>query len=57
MTLARGFTSTFSGIALADVPGFVIAEIVGALLAAALGGWLFARVPAESARQDALASG
>ncbi len=50
VTLARGFTDTFSGIALADVPAFVLAEIVGALLAAGFGSWLFGkRPPAPSA--------
>jgi glycerol uptake facilitator-like aquaporin len=41
VTLARGFTTTFSGIALAHVPGFIVAEIVGALIAAAAGAALF----------------
>ena len=34
VTLARGFTTTFSGIALAGVPAFIIAQFAGALLAA-----------------------
>ncbi len=33
VTLARGFTTTFAGIALGDVPAFVMAQIAGALLA------------------------
>jgi len=33
VTLARGFTQTFSGIAPGDVPAFVLAQCVGALLA------------------------
>jgi glycerol uptake facilitator-like aquaporin len=41
VTLARGFTNTFSGIALADVPAFVAAELVGALIAAAVALLLF----------------
>ena len=45
VTLARGFTRTFSGIALGDVPGFVVAEIVGALIALAAAEYLFARAP------------
>jgi glycerol uptake facilitator-like aquaporin len=45
VTLARGFTQTFSGIALGDVPGFVVAEIAGALIAAALAVYVFARRP------------
>jgi glycerol uptake facilitator-like aquaporin len=34
VTLARGFTATFAGIALHDVPGFVLAQIAGAALGA-----------------------
>jgi len=41
VTLARGFTTTFSGIALAQVPAFIVAEIIGALIAAAAGQALF----------------
>ena len=33
VTLARAFTPTFTGIALADVPAFIGAQCVGALLA------------------------
>lgn len=33
VTLARGFTTTFSGIAPGDVPAFMIAQIAGALIA------------------------
>ena len=43
VTLARGFTRTFSGIALGDVPGFVAAEIAGALIAAAVAVVLFGK--------------
>jgi glycerol uptake facilitator-like aquaporin len=43
VTLARGFTDTFTGIALWNVPGFVIAQIVGALIAASVAALLFAR--------------
>jgi glycerol uptake facilitator-like aquaporin len=41
VALARGFTTTFSGIALGDVPAFVAAEIVGALVAWAAAAALF----------------
>jgi glycerol uptake facilitator-like aquaporin len=41
VALARGFTRTFAGIALGDVPAFALAEIAGALLAAALAAVLF----------------
>ena len=41
VTFARSFTDTFSGIGLANAPAFMAAQIVGALLALWLGGWLF----------------
>jgi glycerol uptake facilitator-like aquaporin len=41
VTIARSLSDTFSGIRPADVPGFVLAQIAGALLALALAGWLF----------------
>ena len=34
VTLARGFTTTFAGIALNHVPGFVLAQLAGAAVAA-----------------------
>jgi glycerol uptake facilitator-like aquaporin len=34
VTLARGFTTTFAGIAINHVPAFVVAQLVGAGLAA-----------------------
>lgn len=48
VAIARGFTDTFSGIRPADVPGFVAAELAGAVLAALVFGWLLAeQQPAE----------
>lgn len=41
VTIARAFTDTFAGIRPTDAPGFIAAQIVGALLAMLLGGWLF----------------
>jgi glycerol uptake facilitator-like aquaporin len=41
VTLARGFTTTFAGIAIDHVPGFVAAQLVGAAIAAALSAVLF----------------
>jgi glycerol uptake facilitator-like aquaporin len=35
VTVARSFTSTFSGIRPADAPGFILAEVAGALLVGA----------------------
>lgn len=43
VTLARAFTDSFSGIALADVPWFVLAQVAGALAAMAIAAWLIPR--------------
>lgn len=40
VTIGRALTSSFSGIGPADVPGFIIAQIIGALLALAVTAWL-----------------
>lgn len=40
VTLARGFTNTFSGIALRSVAGFIVAQLVGAFLGTILGNFL-----------------
>lgn len=42
VALARGFTDSFSGIRPADVPGFVLAEILGAVTGWAACRWLLA---------------
>jgi len=42
VTIARSMTDTFSGIAPADMPAFIIAQVVGALVAVAFFGWLLA---------------
>lgn len=50
VTLARSITNTFSGIRPVDVPGFVVAQIGGAVAATLLFEWLDkGRVPAEDA--------
>jgi glycerol uptake facilitator-like aquaporin len=41
VTLARGFTTTFAGIAINHVPGFILAQLVGAFLAVLLSIVLF----------------
>ncbi|MGV1015468.1 MAG: aquaporin [Methyloceanibacter sp.] len=41
VTLARAFTDTFTGIAPAGVPAFIVAQLAGALLAVLLAAWLF----------------
>ena len=40
VTIARALTDSFSGIRPLDAPGFIIMQILGALLAAAIAGWL-----------------
>ena len=49
VTLARAATDTFSGIRPADVPGFIVAELLGAAAATALFSWLVPSVPAIAA--------
>jgi glycerol uptake facilitator-like aquaporin/protein-tyrosine-phosphatase len=41
VTIARSLSDTFAGIAPADIPGFIAAELVGALAATALFAWLW----------------
>lgn len=41
VTIARALTPTFSGIRPIDVPAFIAAQIAGALVAGAVGGWLW----------------
>jgi glycerol uptake facilitator-like aquaporin len=41
ITVARSLSDTFAGIAPADVPAFVAAQVVGAGLGALVGRWLF----------------
>jgi glycerol uptake facilitator-like aquaporin len=40
VTFARAFTDTFSGIRPSDVPGFIVAEIAGAVAAIIMFRWL-----------------
>lgn len=42
ITIARSLSDTFAGIRPADVPAFVVAEFVGAMLAAGVTRWLLA---------------
>jgi glycerol uptake facilitator-like aquaporin len=43
LTLARAATDTCAGIRLADVPGYVLAQLAGAAAATAVFGWLYPR--------------
>ena len=45
VTLARAATNTFAGIRPTDVPGFILAELIGAVIATLFVRWLW-RAPA-----------
>lgn len=40
VTIARSLSDTFAGVAPSSAPAFILAQIVGALLAAGVFGWL-----------------
>jgi glycerol uptake facilitator-like aquaporin len=46
VTLARGLTDSFAGIAPASVPGFLLGQVVGAIVAALVFAWLLKEKPA-----------
>src|SRR5439155_26454478 len=45
VTFARSLTDTFTGIRPADVPGFVLAQLIGASAATTLFRWLIPTLP------------
>ena len=47
VTIARSLTDTFSGIYPAHAPGFILAQLVGALVATLTLGWLVSRQPSK----------
>jgi glycerol uptake facilitator-like aquaporin len=49
VTLARAVTNTFSGIRPRDIPGFVVAQLIGAGAATALFRWLIPALPSVAA--------
>ena len=51
VTIARALSDTFAGIAPGDAPAFVVAELLGAVAAAYLFGWLFADDAVRSDRR------
>jgi glycerol uptake facilitator-like aquaporin len=53
VTIARSITNTFSGIRPVDVPGFVLAQIAGAVAATGLFGWLDAKRLSAAANETA----
>ncbi|MBN9219589.1 MAG: aquaporin family protein [Mesorhizobium sp.] len=42
VAIARALSNTFAGIRPTDLPGFIVAELLGAIIATALAGWLLA---------------
>jgi glycerol uptake facilitator-like aquaporin len=50
VTVARSLSDTFAGIALANVPAFLAAQIIGAAAAVAVSGWLWRRSPTTGAQ-------
>lgn len=48
ITLVRSLSDSFAGIAPADVPGFILAQIAGAIVATLVAGWLVTSEKAES---------
>lgn len=53
VAIARAFSDTFAGIRPADLPGFILAEFAGALVAMALAGWLLAEPRSVAQRKPA----
>lgn len=49
VTLARSVTDTFSGIRPTDAPGFIIAQLLGAMVATLLFRWLVPTLPESAA--------
>jgi len=47
ITLARSMTNSFSGIRPTDAPGFIVAQLAGALLALGVAALVFARPPVQ----------
>jgi len=48
VAIARSLTNTFSGIRPADLPGFIFAEVAGAIVAMIFIGWLLAPMRASA---------
>jgi glycerol uptake facilitator-like aquaporin len=47
ITIARALSDTFAGIRAVDVPGFIAAQLLGALVGFALARWLFSSMTLE----------
>lgn len=53
ITIARSLSNTFAGIRPVDVPAFIVAQVVGALIAVVLGRLLFTEVGAATREREA----
>jgi len=56
VTLARAATDTFAGIRPNDTPGFIAAQLLGALLATVLFGWLLPSTPKHAIDTEGIES-
>jgi glycerol uptake facilitator-like aquaporin len=52
VAIARAFSNTFAGIRPVDLPGFIVAELVGAVIAMVLAGWLLTTPDASAAQAN-----
>ena len=50
VTLGRGFTETFTGIRLVDVSPFILAQLLGAIVATGFMGWMWRERNPKSAK-------
>lgn len=57
VTLARAASNTFAGIRPVDVPGFIIAQTLGASAATALFSWLYPAIPKDATVGGTVAPG
>src|SRR5262245_10958308 len=53
VTIARAFSDTFAGIAPSDAPGFIVAQLFGAVAASYLFSWLLEGIVAPEGRKSA----
>lgn len=57
VTLARAATDTFAGIRLADAPGFIVAQLVGAVVSTLVFNWLMPSTPKHVIDTEGSAAG
>jgi glycerol uptake facilitator-like aquaporin len=51
VTVARSLSDTFSGIQLSGVPGFILAQLAGAVVASLFCRWLFSKAASTQTKQ------